>query len=789
MLLDSISDLYRVLLASLETMIKTNLLVTFVARVIFIAAFSLDYGTFVKGKDTPPAAKEARGMKITDLAWFFTKEIMIIALGFLHLVFTVAIAGYSLMLAGSHVVACAKRSKYKINIVLAWIIAAIIKYTTPILAMLAAITMMFLNTDPTAPSLLWGSVIAVVSFSVRSTAAFLLKTYRTLDLTMETALKAAKRDIARKTPRAAKILLLAGIIASPVLFYVYMDNTVGIRYWTVALTMPDGTQLSTDIYRSSAATGPQPVLLMRTPYNKGDITTTGELAFPFLQQGYTVVFQDQRGRFKSTGKFIPFIDDYKDGAFTVSWIKNQSWCNGKIASWGGSAGAVNQYCYGDEPTGALKFQTLIVGSPEFYDILYPGGALRKSLVERWNTDNWIMNKPTRLTEYDDSISWIVGHPVKNAAWNSTSLSMNNRFANVNVSAIHVGGWYDVFSQGTIDGFVGYNYHGGSGAQGKQRLVMAPIAHGNFGEMSSTFSGASTLRFKNLEGDPTWIWEAQMRSAAIFGTTMNWSDPCVAFYLMGDVNDENVNANKWFFANQWPLPHANTTLYFHGNKTLSGNVPASNASMSYLYDPAFPVNTKGGNNLYQYTALELDALGTPDPAYGNLRKKYPVGIGPYDQKQAGNLGRADVIVFESGVLSAPLTIVGRVKADLWVASNCTDTAFTVMLMDEYTNGSCYNVLDSILVTRYRNGVDHEAGDLQAGKYYRITVDLTSTAWQFNAGHKIKVAISSSNYPRFERHPNNNLPLTNHPGSFNTANNTLLCGTGIYNASIVLPTVTI
>jgi predicted acyl esterase len=92
-------------------------------------------------------------------------------------------------------------------------------------------------------------------------------------------------------------------------------------------------------------------------------------------------------------------------------------------------------------------------------------------------------------------------------------------------------------------------------------------------------------------------------------------------------------------------------------------------------------------------------------------------------------------------------------------------------------------------RYRDGFDHEAGDLHDGEYYRITVDLTSTAWQFNTGHRIKVAISSSNYPRFERHPNNNLALTNHPSNFNIANNTVLCGTGIHNASIVLPTVTL
>ncbi len=166
-----------------------------------------------------------------------------------------------------------------------------------------------------------------------------------------------------------------------------------------------------------------------------------------------------------------------------------------------------------------------------------------------------------------------------------------------------------------------------------------------------------------------------------------------------------------------------------------------------------------------------------------------GIGPYDQQQAGNLKRKDVIVFETAPLGSPVSVVGRIAVNLWVASNCTDTAFTAMLMDRYEDGRCYNVLDGIQVMRYREGPDHLAANMAGGQYYRITIDLWSTAWQFNTGHKITVAISSSNYPRFERHPNNSLPASNHPGNFYIANNTILCGAGIYNASIVLPTVTL
>nr|MDO8111307.1 CocE/NonD family hydrolase [Candidatus Sigynarchaeota archaeon] len=427
------------------------------------------------------------------------------------------------------------------------------------------------------------------------------------------------------------------------------------------------------------------------------------------------------------------------------------------------------------------------GTPEAYDMIFPGGAFRKALLEAWLTSIWISNSPFRPTEYADDLTWIFDHPVKNDSWNGSSLSMNNRYAYVNVSAIHYGGWYDLFTQATLDGFYGYNYLGGSRAQGKQRLVMGPVGHGEFGRMSRTFNGASTLRFRNANQNPLGEWEYEMRSAAMFNTTINWTTPNVAYYLMGDVADPLVDANKWIYTTGWPVPYNNKSYYLNGNKSLSLAAPGANQTISYLYDPADPVSTKGGNNFCQNATLELDALGTPDPDYLNQRNKYPEGIGPYDQARAQNFSRQDIIVFESPALMTPLTITGRVTANLWVSSNCTDTTFTAMLMDQYENGSCYNIMDGILVMRYRDGIDQVAADLQGVTYYRITIDLWSTAWQFNTGHKIKVAISSSNYPRFERHPNNSNPITNHPSLFNIANNSILCGTGLYNASITLPVV--
>ncbi|HME55882.1 MAG TPA: CocE/NonD family hydrolase [Candidatus Lokiarchaeia archaeon] len=787
MLLDVISDIYMGFLSNAKSMVNVNLLVTAIARVVFIICFMLDHFTLVKGKEVASSIKESRRMGTSDWTWFFGKEAMFISLGFLHYFFMVMITAYSLMLAGSHVLATARRSRFKVSIVFGWILCVLMKYIVPIGALVVTAYISYLKTDNTMPTAFAGISIGIGAFVARSVAALAVKKARYPEYTMETALKAAKRAVVHKTPRVARAAIILAILICPVIFYFYIDATAGIQYTSTYITMSDGTILATDVYRLKTASGPQPVMLIRTPYNKGNLASTGASIYSYLQQGFTVVYQDMRGRFTSSGHFIPFLDDYKDGAETVKWITEQSWCNGRIASWGGSAGAINQYDYADEPTGALKFQTLIVGTPELYDYGFmQGGDIRKGLDESWLYAINASNRPPRPTEYSDAINWFTAHPLKDAAWNTTSLSMNDRYANVTTSALHYGGWYDIFDQGTIAGFMGYNYNGSVAARGRSRLVMGPIGHGSFGVLSAAFNGASTLRFPDADASRHANWETEMRDAAIFGAPINWSEPHVAYYLMGDVNDPTVNANKWFYANDWPVPHVNQPYYLNGDKSLSTTIPGSSTNISYVYDPSNPVLTKGGNNLNQIAYLEPDALGVTDPQ-GSGRVLQFEGIGPYDQQKAGNLGRSDVIVFQSPLLASPVSIVGRVTVNLWIASNCTDTAFTAMLMDQYQNGSCYNVLDGITLARYRNGVNQTAPALVNGTMYKISIDLWSTAWQFNTGHRIKVAISSSNYPRFERSPNNSDPITNHPANFKIANNTICCGTGIYNSSIILPVV--
>ncbi len=788
-LLESI--LFDMYVAFLTGSVLINLALAIVGRIVFVTSYLVNYFTFNRKKslDSGQAIEEWRNNG-KDWAWFAGKEAIFAGIGMLHLVLAIAVVGYSLINGGSHLIATSKRSNFKGVVVIGTITGGFFKYAIPFLALAATSYMTITGTDKNAPQYIVIISLLIAVFSARYAIGARLRSRGRVSRTIEAVLRQAKHELADKVPIALKAAMVTTIVLAPFIGYMMVDAYVAVDYKTEYLAMDDGTLLATDVYRQRGDTIPRPVILLRTPYNKGNLATNKGV-LDLVKAGYAVVYQDMRGRYQSEGKFIPFIDDRFDGAKTVAWIKNQSWCNGNIASTGASAGTVNQYCYADEPSGALKFQTLSIGAPELYDhMIFQGGAFRKAMLESWVYTIWKDNSPGRATEYSDAIDWIVSHQVKDASWNTTSLSMGHRYASVNVSAIHFGGWYDICSQGTIDGFIGYNYHGGPGALGKQRLVMGPYGHGKFGVLTPVFN-ATSLAFPRADESRHAGWENEMRSAALAGTPVNWSEPCVAYYLMGDVNQPSsvTGANKWYYASGWPANDSTRVLYVASNGSLIDSNPAGNANVSCLYDPRYPVLTKGGNNLMaDYASLELDALGFNnwDGDKHPDRVEQFVGTGPYDQAAARNLARSDVLVFESAPLPFPLSVVGNVRASLWVASNCTDTAFTVMLMDRYQNGSCYNILDGILVMRSRDGYNITAPDMIGGQAYEISVDLWSTAYQFNTGHRITIAISSSNYPRFERHPNHSGAFTNHPSSFNVANNSVLTG-GMYPSCIVLPVV--
>jgi predicted acyl esterase len=480
---------------------------------------------------------------------------------------------------------------------------------------------------------------------------------------------------------------------------------------TVMLPMRDGVKLATDIHKPEVTT-PLPVILGRTPYNKNGLDGIGAEA---IKRGYILVAQDCRGRFGSEGENLPFNLDGPDGFDTLEWIAQQPWCNGKIGTWGGSAGAITQFQMITSGTDKITAQHLTVGAPNLYDVVYINGVFRKALVEDWlRGAQWSSNALPR---------W-VSHPIYDEYWRQRDVSRD--YARANAPALHIGGYWDIFGQATIDAFVGYQEHGGPKARGKQRLVMGPWTHGVLQEK------AGELKFPNAKHPPgdvqdAWKWfDLTLKSET---SNLN-TEPAVAYYVIGDVNDPKAPGNVWRTADQWPPVKATLTKYFlREDRTLSTAQPGAADALTYTYDPSNPVPTVGGPQL-------------------------TIPAGPMDQKSVEQ--RPDVLVFTTAPLSNPTEVTGRVRAQVWVSADVPDTDFLARLCDVYPDGRSFNLCEGAVRARFREGHSRETF-LEPGKVYPIEIDLWSTSVIFNSGHRIRLQVTSSSAPGDDPNPNTGAPF--------------------------------
>jgi predicted acyl esterase len=471
--------------------------------------------------------------------------------------------------------------------------------------------------------------------------------------------------------------------------------------------MRDNVQLATDVY-VKLQNQQHGAILIRTPYNKDALVLLG---MNWAQNDWPTVVQDMRGRFASGGVDTVFRNDHTDGPDTLAWIANQTWSNGKVATFGGSALGITQYMTAGANPSQLACQYIQVATPDMYKhAMYPGGEFRKNLVEEWlkaqgNTDI--------LPELWAHENYTMDY------W--TNVSLEDKWDRVNVPAIHIGGWYDIFTQGTIDGFLGYQHLGGLGAQGKSKLIIGPWTHGGAG---TTTQGELTYPTNSLDNFSQALFWQMVNEYTMDGPTDYDAWPAVTYYVMGDVTDSNASGNEWRYADDWPVPSIERTWYLQPDGSLQTIIPTDEQQFSYLYDPTNPVPTIGGGNLN-------------------------IPAGPFDQRPAEN--RSDVLIFTSPELEQPYEATGAIKARLFVSSDCPDTDFTVKLTDVYPDGRSMLITDGILRMRNRNGFDHWEL-MEPGSVYQVDIDLWSTSYVWNTGHQIRIAISSSNYPRCLNNPN-------------------------------------
>ncbi len=497
------------------------------------------------------------------------------------------------------------------------------------------------------------------------------------------------------------------------------------------VAMRDGVKLATTIY-SPPGEGPFPVILTRTPYGKDNMY--GPQAHKqFIEAGYVRVVQDVRGKFKSEGKYAAFVDDIVDGYDTVEWIAKQPWSNGKVGMYGPSAMGITQNLAAiSNPPHLVTCFVQVAPSSSFRYSSYPGGLFLQDLNEGWLKAQGVppadVPRPIIKT-YDED---------------ARARDLRAQAAHINIPMYNVGGWYDIFLQGSIDSFKALQEDGGPKARGNQKLMMGAFGHGAMkGDLKYPAEAG------NLNGGDPIKWFDHWMKGVDNGIM---KEPAVRYYVMGDTMDKSAPGNQWRTAATWPPQFTATSYYLTATHGLALTKPGK-GTLSYIYDPKSPTPAVGGNNLI-------------------------MDRGPMDQRKVTD--RDDVVKFTSEPLKAPLEITGPMSAELAVSTNVEDTDFIVKLIDVYPNGYEALVIDE--GTRLRFAIDPKgATHAQKNKVYNVKVDLWSTSLVFNTGHKIEVVVQSSNAPRFEPHSNTWEPVKSYDQSLKATNTIVLDG----KSRLILP----
>ncbi len=517
---------------------------------------------------------------------------------------------------------------------------------------------------------------------------------------------------------------------------------LGAGRHNLQIAMADGVKLATDVYLPG---GEEPVstVLARTPYGREDGAGFGAL---FTSQGIAFVIQGTRGRDGSEGTDMVFGDDgwgaHQDGFDTVEWIKAQPWSNGVVGTFGMSAlGIASQLLAPLCPD--LACQVIWVAPSKFYGQLsYQGGVWRKNLCEKWIEQQGSSHV---IEEWK-------GHPADDAFWSFYDLE--ERAGDINAPGLHVGGWWDIFAQGTIDSFISRQTKGGDRARGNQMLIMGPWGHApsqDFGDVKlpDNFMGVD-LNGVSLRFLKHWLSGDQAKPM---------SEPTVQYYTLGDFSEPEAPGNEWRTAPGWPpFETRDEALFLHADGSLATTSPANGEdTLEYAFDPGDPCPTHGGQNLI-------------------------LPAGPFDQSSVAN--RSDVLRFVTAPLEAPMEVTGRVRLRLFVSSDAPDTDFTAKLVDVYPDGREILLLDNIQRVKFRNGYE-QPEPLPPGEVGELTVDLWSISIVFNKGHRIGLHVSSSNYPRFEVNPNTGADFPPEDASaLRIAHNTVYVNTG-YASALILP----
>ena len=564
----------------------------------------------------------------------------------------------------------------------------------------------------------------------------------------------------------------------------------------VMIPMRDGVRLAADVYRPARKgvpiEGRFPALLMRTPYNKG--VRAAPFAQYFASRGYVVVVQDVRARYKSEGHWRPLYDDGLDGYDTTQWIGHQPWSDGGIGTLGTSyeGGTQHALAIADAPFVKAMIPLFSMSDVGRYGVRHngafelrwvnwvfsmgdPGGQPNLVAAARAASDpaaapaladlvnhvpEYVRALPLRAgdtplkfaPEYEKWLADAMSHGGDDPVFKGMGVEVVDHLADYkDIPVYHVTGWYDSWALQVANlNYVGLRER----KKSPQRLIVGPWTHSRpnvsyAGDAQFTPDAAIDLNAFQQRWFDHWLKGVD--------NGVDREAP-VRIYVMGGGDGHKTPEGRvfvggyWRDEREWPLARSTPTMYYlHADGVLSPDKPVPHAPVTYRFDPHNPVPTLGGNISSQG---ELSSAGATDqrcrPTLWTCKDSNPLSA------------RNDVLVFQTPPLTRDVEVTGRLIVRLWAASDSPDTDFTAKLIDVYPPNADFpggielNIGDSIVRARYRNGPG-KAEMLQSGKPYEFTIEMYPTSLIFRHGHRIRLDISSSNFPRFDVNPNTGEPL--------------------------------
>lgn len=537
----------------------------------------------------------------------------------------------------------------------------------------------------------------------------------------------------------------------------YRRPEYAVRKDKAAIATTDGVKLVADIYRP-VRRPKSPTILVRIPFSKSFKNEMFANLFgrAWAERGYTVVIQGTRGRYESTGNFYPLIFEREDGKQTLTWISKQPWFNGQILTWGGSSFGHTQWAVCDQNASGLVAMNVYLSSTRFSEMFYPGGAFSLQSALSWAVCSSGKEDLPQWPSEKDIAKYAKGFPMRDADKRATKSAIpffrdwadhalgdhyweqvdgKNRIENLKTPVLLLAGWYDPFLPGQLKDFQEIRHSSDLAVRNKSRIIIGPWVHGGdvvfpegkkddfrsstirdslrwFDQMTSECSAHADEPFP-LASDHSPLYQTEAPAAA-----QSAPPPRVRIFVAG--------INKWRDENEWPLARTQyTSYYLHSTGRANGNTTDGEVSLSvagdetpdtFLYNPNDPVPTAGG------------------PVIGK-------GSGIAVQNRIES--RADVLNYSTPVLPSNLEATGPVKVELFVSSTARNTDFTAKLVDVYADGKSYNVCEGIKrVTLSDSG----------SGISKIALELWPASRVFKKGHRIRLEVSSSNFPRFDANRN-------------------------------------